>query len=268
MESSQVLRCELVEHGKLRRRACFQAHLHQFFEPNLVVHARVGERLRESRHCILSHLLRILISAANLHAVVRSVAKREERGARGCVESVLQLGRLAQSVQFDRAGEFLAVVELLAETLGQHLIDADVRQKSVKLLEQTAFVLELLELPLQLVEPHHLRNLGNRKRLHLILESALRVLYEDAEPRVVRGGWVLKRDHCGFRTRSRRHLRKREVQLEAFVILVQQAFVLCSPGSRKLLECLDSLDSQLQIKVLSHQCRHLLEVLFRLFVGL
>ena len=51
-------------------------------------------------------------------------------------------------MQLDRARELLVRVELLSEALRQHLVHSNVREESVVLLEQSASVLESLEVAL------------------------------------------------------------------------------------------------------------------------
>jgi len=115
----------------------------------------VGNRLRESCHGVLGDLLLLLEGAAYFDGVVGSISKGEEGGRRGVVELLLKLFVGREAVDFNGAWVLLALVKLLAHELGEHLVDAQVREEGVVLLEQQALVLELSEITLQFVEPNH-----------------------------------------------------------------------------------------------------------------
>lgn len=164
----------------------------------------MGQSLGKSLQGVLGDFFCVLVRAAYSHAVVWTVSKSEVGCLSGCVQSLLQLLGSLKSVELDRAGEPLLVIELLAKTLGKHLVNADVRQEPVILLKKRAFVFEEFELPLKLVEPDDFCNLRNVQVLNLVLKGSLWVLDEHAESGIVLPSCkrMIKRNHGWFRRGS------------------------------------------------------------------
>ena len=63
-------------------------------------------------------------------------------------------------MHFYRAWKLFIFIEFSSKAFREHFVDSEVSEEAIILLENSAFVFELLEVPLELVKANHLSDAG------------------------------------------------------------------------------------------------------------
>ena len=145
------------------------------------MNCRKCQSLAQSLQGVLSDFFVFLESLSDTDRVVRSVSKREEGGCCRLVELCLQVFVLVETMQFDWAWVLLLLVEFLSQELRKHLVNSKICQEGIILFEKRPFILELLEVALQLVKADDFGDARDFQVLDLIFEGSCRVLDNDAD---------------------------------------------------------------------------------------
>jgi len=129
---------------------------------------------------VFSDLLCCLRCTSHTQAVVGTIALDEVGRLRCFIELLLELLGVSETMELQRTGVALLLIELFAQELGEHLVDSEIGEEEVVVREELAFVLVLLEVLLQLRDTDDLGNAWHLEGSQLVLEGACRVLGEDA----------------------------------------------------------------------------------------
>jgi hypothetical protein len=143
-----------------------------------------------------------------------------------------------EAVHLQRAGELLTLVKLSTKAVREHLVDSEISQESIVFFQKSAFVFELLEVPLEFVKANYLSNARHIHASQLVLKRADRILGKHAHSRVLFGRvkWSRKGNHSGLRTGLLGHTLHSESHMDAVILISQQLVSLLLLGLTILLK--------------------------------